>query len=153
MLQLPSEFQHERFAALASPIRYLFIFSPNLSDHGLHTPASLSRLEELFSGSPNFELRLILRSDLWLRESSASLRSLLERRAAQTHIRIAQGEALKAQDAFLLTDMAVVKQMVASQPWGVAYVGDPEQTRLLLSRWEALWESSEPMLPFRSLGL
>lgn len=153
MLQLASEFEQERLDALGRPTRRVFIFSPDLSEQRLDSNEAIERLSSLFLSSPAFELRLILHSDAWLKERASKLRSLLERRAHQTQIRLTRAEAQKAQDSFFLTDDSVIKQAVASQLWGVAYHGDLEQARLLLSRWDSLWESSEPMAPFRSLGL
>lgn len=153
LLQLPSEFRQAREEALIKAAQRVFIFSPDLSDYGLGSSPLLDRLASLFAQNPAFELKIILQSDAWIKESAPKLRSLLELRSRQSEIRIAENEARKAQDSFLLTNNAVVKQMVASQPWGVADSDDPEQVRLLLSRWESLWESSAPMAPFRSLGL
>lgn len=153
ILQLPSEFRAAILTALSRPSRELRIFDPDLSALALSSESALSHLHLLFSSNPLFRFRLALRDDAWLRESAPRLRSLLETRSTQMEIRIAQGEALKAQDCFLLSDTALVKKAVSSQNWGVAYYDDPEQHDILSTRWNAIWDSCESASAFRSTGL
>lgn len=153
IFQLPSEYRSEIQQAIAQPIAHLKIFDSNLEIMGLHQNPGLDQLMALFKQGPHFQLQILVHTDQWLKSSAPRLVNLLEARSTQVEIRTTTAEAVNAPDTFIITPTTVVRKKVSAHPSGVVYVGDAREVEVQLSRWSALWASSEPLAAFRPFGL
>jgi hypothetical protein len=129
--------------------RELRIFDPDLSQLGLHAPDRAAVLRAFLQGHPTHTIDVVVRDPDFLTRHSPRLMALLSSFPQGIRVRQSGGEALKAQDCFVLADDShLVRRPVAEQPRGVIILNDAKDCRSIYERFGEIWEDSPiPITP------
>jgi hypothetical protein len=132
----------------------LRIFDADGSEFGLNESSRIARLAELVGRSPESRLLIVVHTTDHLEQHCARLLELLRRYSERIVIQRTEGEALSAQDCFIIADdQHVVRRAVRSQPRGANVRDDPNEVSAMRERFDQIWASSSPGITATTLGL
>jgi hypothetical protein len=139
---------------LGAALRELRLFDPDLSELGLDAVEKVSALRQFLGASPTHRLYVALHDPSFLMARCPRLLALLGSFPERMFVRQTDGEALKAQDCFLLVDDThLVRRPVAVQARGVLIMNQPADCTSVHERFEQIWESSLPNVSAVASGL
>jgi hypothetical protein len=142
----------ERLLGLAR--RELRFFDPDLSELGVNDQSRIAQLREFLQSSRTHKLYVAVHDTEFVKTRCPRVLELLGSFPRQMAIQQTIGEALKAQDCFVIADDChLVRRSVAKQPRGVFVLDDPRDCRSILDRFEEIWESSLPTVSPSTTGL
>jgi hypothetical protein len=142
----------ERLLGLAR--RELRIFDPDLGDLGLNGEQRVAQLRAFLAASRTHRLYIAVHDTDFVTKRCPRVLSLLGSFPRQMFIQQAEGEALKAQDCFVIADdRHLVRRSVAGQPRGVLVLDDPKDCGSIRDRFDEIWASSAPTVSPSVTGL
>jgi len=142
----------EQLLGLAA--RELRLFDPDLAELGMNAEPRIARLRAFLAASPTRRLYVALHDTDFVTRRCPRLLALLGSYPRQMFIQQTVGEALKAQDCFVIADdRHLVRRSVAAQPRGVLILDDPRDCGSIRDRFEEIWESSEATVSPNVTGL
>jgi len=142
----------ERLLGLAT--RELRVFDPDLAELGLDAEPRIARLREFLHSSPVRRLYIAVHDTGFVTKRCPRVLALLGSFPRQMFIHQTEGEALKAQDCFVVADdLHLVRRSVAAQPRGVLILADPRDCGSIRDRFQEIWESSAPTVSPSVTGL
>jgi hypothetical protein len=142
----------ERLLGLAR--HELRIFDRDLGELGLDAAPSIARLREFLSASRVRRLYVAVHDTDFVMRRCPRLLALLGSFPRQMAVHQTEGEALKAQDCFVLADdRHLVRRSVAAQARGVLVLDDPKDCGSIRERFQEIWESSAPTVSPSVTGL
>ena len=134
--------------------RELRIFDPDLSELGLNSQDKIVRLRAFVQASRVRRVYIAVHDVDYVTKHCPRALALLGSFPRELAIRQTEGEALKAQDCFVVADDShLVRRSVAKQPRGVLVLNDPRDCRSILDRFEEIWESSAATVSPSTTGL
>jgi hypothetical protein len=134
--------------------RELRIFDPDLAELGLNAAPRIDRLRGFLHGSRTHRLYIAVHETGFVTRHCPRMLSLLGSFPRQMLIHQTLGEALKAQDCFVIADdRHLVRRPVAAQPRGVLVLDEPVDCGSIRDRFEEIWESSTPTVSPSVTGL
>jgi hypothetical protein len=134
--------------------RELRVFDPDLSELGLESAANTARLRGFLQASRTHRLYIAVHDTDFVSRHCPRLLALLGSFPRQMFIHQTEGEALKAQDCFVVADdRHLVRRSVAGNPHGVAVLHDPKDCGSIRDRFQEIWESSSPTVSPGVTGL
>lgn len=149
-----AEFQ-EALDTLVGEVRSeLRIFDGDASEFGLNDYLRIARLTEFLGNSAENRLLIAVQSIEHIERHCPRLLELLRRYSERIVIYRAEGEALRAQDCFVIVDdRHVLRRAVRSQTRGACIRDDPTEVYAMRERFEQIWASSSPGISATTLGL
>jgi len=142
----------ERLLGLAR--RELRVFDPDLADLGLNAEPKIARLRAFLAASRTHRLYVAVHGTDFVTRHCPRVLALLGSFPGQMFIHQTVGEALKAQDCFVIADdRHLVRRSVAAQPRGILVLDDPKDCGSIRDRFGEIWESSEPTVSPNVTGL
>ena len=142
----------ERLVALVR--RELRIFDPDLAELDLNAASRVARLRQFLQASRTHRLFIAVHDTDLLTRRSPRVLALLGSYPRQMFVHQTEGEALKAQDCFVVADdRHLVRRPVAAQSRGVLILDDPKDCGSIRDRFEEIWESSAPTVSPSATGL
>ena len=130
------------------------VFDPDLVMAPLDTPARIAQLQRFLRTGSEQRLQIAVHDPTHVASHAPRLRKLLQEFPAAIAIHRTEGEARRAQDAFLLIDdMHFVRRPVAQQSRGVYTLHEPREGRQLAERFAEIWQNSEQAVSPTTLGL
>jgi hypothetical protein len=134
--------------------RELRIFDPDLAELGLNSPPKVALLRDFLERSRTHRLYIAVHDTEFVTRHCPRVLALLGSFPRQMFIHQTEGEALKAQDCFVLADDShLVRRSVAGQARGVLVLHDPKDCGSIRDRFEEIWESSLPTVSPSTTGL
>lgn len=142
----------ERLLGLAR--RELRVFDPDLAELDLNAAPRIERLRRFLQASRTHRLYIAVHDTDLLTRRSPRVLAVLGSYPRQMFVHQTQGEALKAQDCFVVADdRHLVRRPVAAQSRGVLVLDDPRDCGSILDRFQEIWESSAPTVSPTATGL
>ena len=139
---------------LAMTRRELCVFDPDLDTLDFNAPARIELLRQLLASNRNHRVRIVLHDVEHVNTRCARLLRLISTFPAGLLIQRTQGEAMGAQDCFVIADDGnVVRRPAAAQPRGALLLDDPNEGHAMRDRFEQIWESSYPAVFATKTGL
>jgi hypothetical protein len=134
--------------------RELRVFDPDCAQLELNAPGRIALLRSFLLASRDSRLLIAVHDAEHLRRHSPRFLELLAQFSASISIHQTEGEALRAQDCFVLADIDhYVRRPVAAASRGVYARNEFQEVRLFRERFEEIWHSSVPAVSATSLGL
>jgi hypothetical protein len=134
--------------------RELRIFDPDLSELDLNAAPRIARLRGFLQASRTRRLYIAVHDTDFVTRRSPRVLALLGSYPRQMFVHQTEGEALKAQDCFVLADdRHLLRRSVAAQARGVLVIGDPRDCGSIRDRFQEIWESSAPTVSPSVTGL
>ncbi len=141
-------------ALVAGLRRELRVFDPDCVQLELNAPARADALRRFLLASRDNRLLVVVHDPDHIRKHSPRLMRLLTEHSASIAIHQTEGEAVRAQDCFVLADTEhFVRRPVAAAWRGVYAINEYEESRLIRGRYDEIWQSSVPAVSATSLGL
>jgi hypothetical protein len=132
----------------------LRIFDPDLGDLGLNAAPRIDRLRGFLHASRTHRLYIAVHDTGFVTRHCPRVLALLGSYPRQMFVQQTIGEALKAQDCFVIADdRHLVRRPVASQPRGILVLAEPVDCGSIRDRFEEIWESSAPTVSPSVTGL
>jgi hypothetical protein len=142
----------ERLLGLAR--RELRLFDPDLAELDLNAAPRIARLREFLHANRMHRLYVAVHDTGFVTRRCPRVLALLGSFPRQMFIYQTLGEALKAQDCFVIADdRHLVRRSVAAQPRGVLVLDDPRDVGSIRDRFQEIWESSAPTVSPTVTGL
>jgi hypothetical protein len=139
---------------LALGRRQLSIFDPNLSSLEIDGIPRIAALRAFLRADRHNSVQIAVHDAAFLRERCPRLLALLAEFPAQLAIHQTEGEAVRAQDCFVLVDeLHFVRRPVAAQRHGVYVLSEAPAGRTLRERFNEIWDFSAPAVAASTLGL
>ena len=134
--------------------RELRVFDPNCAQLELNAPGRIAALRTFLLASRDNRLLIAVHDPGHLRKHTPRFLELLAQFSASIAIQQTEGEALRAQDCFVLADIEhYVRRPVAAAARGVYARNEFQEARLFRERFEEIWHSSVPAISATSHGL
>jgi hypothetical protein len=134
--------------------RELRVFDTDLAELGLNGAARIAQLRGFLHASPTRRLYIVVHDTGFVTRHCPRVLALLGSFPRQMFIHQTVGEALKAQDCFLIADdRHLVRRPVAAQPRGVLVLDDPLDVGSIRDRFQEIWESSAATVSPTTTGL
>jgi hypothetical protein len=134
--------------------RELRIFDPDCTQLELNSPARAELLRRFLLADRENRLLVVVHDPEPIKRHSPRLMRLLAEFSASIAVHQTEGEALRAQDCFVLADMEhFVRRPVAAAWRGVYAINEYHESRLIRERYDEIWQSSFPAVSATSLGL
>jgi hypothetical protein len=134
--------------------RELRIFDPDGAQLQLNTPARIDTLRRFLLASRDSRLLIAVHDPDHLRLRAPRFLTLLSEFSASTAVHQTEGEALHAQDCFVLADAQhFVRRPVAGAARGVYVRNDMKETRPIRDRFDEIWQCSFQAISATTLGL
>jgi hypothetical protein len=134
--------------------RELRIFDPDLAELGLNAAPRIAHLREFLHASRMRRLYIAVHDTGFVVRRSPRVLALLGSFPRQMFVHQTEGEALKAQDCFVIADdRHLVRRSVAAQARGVLVLDDPKDCGSIRDRFQEIWESSAPTVSPSVTGL
>jgi hypothetical protein len=134
--------------------RELRVFDPDLAELGLNAAPGIERLRAFLHASRTHGLFIAVHDTGFVTRHCPRLLALLGSFPRQMYIHQTLGEALKAQDCFVIADEShLVRRSVAAQPRGVLVLDDPRDVGSIRDRFQEIWDSSAPTVSPTVTGL
>lgn len=132
----------------------LRVFDPDLADLGLNGAARIAQLRGFLHANPTRRLYVAVHDTGFVIRQCPRLLALLGSFPRQMFVHQTLGEALKAQDCFVIADdRHLVRRPVAAQPRGVLVLHDPVDVGSIRDRFQEIWDSSTPTVSPTVTGL
>jgi len=139
---------------LAGVRRELRIFDPDGVQLALNTPTRADLLRRFLVANRDNRLFIAVHDTDHLKHHCPRLLTLLAEFSASIAIHQTTGEALRAQDCFVLSDMEhFVRRPVATATRGVYAINELSEARLVRDRFDEIWDCSLPAISATTLGL
>jgi len=134
--------------------RELRVFDPDCVQLDLNAPARAELLRRFLLASRDNRLLIVVHDPEPLKRYAARLMILLAEFRVAIAIHQTEGEALRAQDCFVLADMEhFVRRPVATAARGVYAINELHEARLIRERFDEIWQYSFPAITATTLGL
>jgi hypothetical protein len=134
--------------------RELRIFDPDCVQLELTAPARAQALRQFLLASRDNRLLIAVHDPEHLRRHAPRMLTLIAEFRASIAVHQTEGEALRAQDCFLLADVEhFVRRPVATAARGVYVINEPSEARLMRERFDEIWQYSFPAISATTLGL
>ena len=134
--------------------RELRVFDPDCAQLELNAPGRIAALRTFLLASRDNWLLIAVHDPEHLRKHTPRFLELLAQFSASISIHQTEGEALRAQDCFVLADIDhFVRRPVAAAPRGVYAINEFQEARLVRERFDEIWQSSAPAVSATLLGL
>ena len=154
LISLRSEYRAAAGELLPLAQRELRIFDPDLADLGLHEEERTAQLRAFLRASRNNRLYVVLQNVEFFTRRAPRLMSLLGVFSGSMIVNLAQGDATRVEDCFMLCDeLHFARRPVSAQPRGAVYLNDPGEGRGMRERFDQIWESSAPGVAATQIGL
>ena len=132
----------------------LRIFDVSLSMRGFNSPGLAEKVRAFLVAGRAHRLLVALHETDSLERENARLLALLRQFPMSIEIRRTTGQARNANDPFVLADdHSVWHQAHHAQPRAIVALHSPQDASPILSRFEEIWELSEPAVSATTLGL
>jgi hypothetical protein len=132
----------------------LCVFDPDGAQLELNSSQRAALLRQFLLASRDNRLFMALHDPEHLKKGCPRLMTLLTEFSTSIAIHQTEGEALRAQDCFVLADTEhFVRRPVASAARGVYALNEQKEARLLRDRFDEIWQSSFPAVSATTLGL
>lgn len=132
----------------------LHVFDADGRDLELNSRDRIERLAAFLQRFPQAKLAIVVHTIEHLERQCPRLIELLRRHGAQISILRTEGEAVRAQDAFVIADdRHLVRRPVHAQPRGVYLRDDAPEAQRMRERFDQILESSTIALTATTLGL
>jgi hypothetical protein len=141
-------------ALVAGLRRELRVFDPDCTQLELNSPVRADALRRFLLADREHRILVVVHDPEPIKRHSPRLMRLLAEFSASIAIHQTEGEALRAQDCFVLADMEhFVRRPVAAAWRGVHAINEYHESRLIRERYDEIWQSSVPAVSATSLGL
>ncbi len=139
---------------VASVRRELRVFDPDGVQLDLNASERAERLRQFLLASRDNQLCVVVHDPDYLRRHGSRLMRLLAEFSVAIEIRQTEGEAARAQDCFVLSDMDhFLRRPVAAAARGVYAINEFNEARAIRERFDEIWQSSFPAISATTLGL
>jgi len=139
---------------LASVHRELRLFDPDGVQLDLDATVRAERLRQFLLASRDNRLYLVVHDPDFLRRHCSRFLQLLAEFSAVIAIHQTEGEALRAPDCFVLSDLEhFVRRPVATATRGVYAINEYNEARAIRDRFDEIWQSSFQAISATTLGL
>lgn len=130
----------------------LMLFEQDLEGMGFNSEARYESLRRFLLGGRNNRLRVLVQDAQYLANACPRMTMLL--RQFDDRIAIHRSTKLQTTDPFCVADSAhYARRFHFDDPRGLLVTNDPENARLLESRFDEIWENSRPAMSTTTLGL
>jgi hypothetical protein len=130
------------------------VFDVDLSAMGWNEAGRAEMIVAFLRTSRNARLDIVVHDTGWIERSCPRLTRLLKYYGHLITIRRTGDDAKHAMDPLVLVDdQHYLHRLHGAQPRAVLGVAQPDETRPLVERFEAIWSSAEPGLSATVLGL
>jgi hypothetical protein len=134
--------------------RTLRIFDPDGQQLGLNTHRTCEMLHKFVASDREQRVRIVVHSIEHLSRGAPRFLALLQTFPERIIVNRSEGEALRAEDCFVIADEAdCVRRAVAKQRRGALIEHDPAEVSRQIERFEEIWIYSVPGLSATTLGL
>jgi hypothetical protein len=141
-------------ALLREVQRELRIFDADAAQLQLNTPARLAGFRDYLARDRNNRFYLVVHSTEAIERGCPRFIELLAQRSEQIEVRKTEGEALRAQDCFVLVDaLHVLRRNAQTHPRGVAIRSSPLEAAIMRERFDQLWQSSAATAIVSAMGI
>jgi len=149
-----AEYQTALDALLPLASKSIQVFDPDLVQPALHRPARLEALRAFRRPGRDNVLQIVVHDLSHIERGMPRLVDLLREFPTRVSVHRSEGDALRAQDCFVLVDARhFVRRPVAAQSRGVYALEEPHEGHQLRERFEQILAASEPGLSATRLGL
>ena len=130
------------------------VFDQDLSQTGWNQPSRVDRLAAFLRGTRGRRLDIIVHDTTYLETACPRMLKLLQAYSYAMTIYRTGAEARHATDPLLIVDdRHYLHRFHLEQPRAAMGIEQPEQTRLLASRFDEIWATGEPGINATVLGL
>jgi hypothetical protein len=130
------------------------VYDIDLSRMGWNAEARARSLSAFLRASPAARLEIVVRDTGWIERSCPRLMQLLKFHSHVIAIRRAGEDARSAMDPLMIVDgVHFLHRFHVSQPRAALSIGDPAAASPLVTRFDAISETSEPGITPTVLGL
>lgn len=139
---------------IAGVRRELRVFDPDCAQLDLSAPARAEQLRQFLLASRDNRLLIAVHDADRLQNHSPRFLALLAEFSNSIAVHQTEGEALRAQDCFILSDMAhFARRPVAAAARGVYAINEFKEARSIRERFDEIWQCSFPAVSATTLGL
>ena len=130
------------------------VYDIDLSGMGWNDAARTQSLATFLRSSARARLEIVVRDTGWIERSCPRLTQLMKYRGHAITIRLAGEDARSAMDPLMIVDSVhFLHRFNIAQPRAALSIGDPEAATPLVTRFDAISETSEPGITATTLGL
>jgi hypothetical protein len=130
------------------------VFDVDLSETGWNESTRAETIVAFLRASRNARLDIVVHDTGWIESSCPRLTRLLRHYGHRITIRRTSDDAKHAMDPLtIVDDRHYLHRLHAAQPRAVLGIAQPDETRPLVERFEAIWASAEPGVSASVLGL
>lgn len=134
--------------------RELRVFDPDGVQLDLNATVRAERLRQFLLASRDNRLYFVVHDPDYLQRHCSRLMRLLAEFSAVIAIHQTEGEATRAQDCFVLSDLEhFVRRPVAAATRGAYAINEFNEARAIRERFDEIWQSSFPTISATTLGL